>query len=146
MYTMLAAALALASTVCATPISRRDDSVFSFWTNSPNLTEWAVVNAHVNAGVNLIEIQRPTAYTSDNATFNDTRVVFQLQSEGSTYQYGLTLPDVEEGSVGEVTATEGGQTGTPHFGFNSDDLALYNNDYRKSCFASLPNAYEVRRC
>lgn len=44
----------------------------AFSTRSEDIQNWAVVNAHVGAGDNVLEVQRPTASEPDHAFFNGT--------------------------------------------------------------------------
>jgi hypothetical protein len=47
---------------------------------------WAVVNAHAGAGQNVLQIQRPTAFTSDKSYLIGTSKAFDQDT--SQLQYG----------------------------------------------------------
>lgn len=69
MHALAALALTLAGTALAAPaIKERSTEQENFSLSvagNANLNGWAIVEAHVGAGVNAIEIQRPSAYTSE---------------------------------------------------------------------------------
>lgn len=68
MRSFIAAALTLAGAALAAPAAGQDAKSAKFQlrvVNSDAIFGWALVNAHVAAGTNVIQIQRPAAYQSD---------------------------------------------------------------------------------
>lgn len=80
MYTLIATALALTGAAVAAPAVRSRDVTTDFglhaFTADLALQDWAVVNAHVAAGTNAIQIQRPSVYQADPAYLNGTELLF----------------------------------------------------------------------
>lgn len=67
MYTVLATILALAGASAAAPTARSSEVYFFATGNGTNVNHWALINAHVAAGTNSLQIQRPSVYSSDAA-------------------------------------------------------------------------------
>ncbi|KAK7752461.1 hypothetical protein SLS62_005614 [Diatrype stigma] len=105
MYTILATALALAGAAVAAPAVATTDFGLHAYTADLALQDWAVVNAHVAAGTNAIQIQRPSVYQADPAYLNGTELLFDLP--GAQYPYGVVIPEVPAGTVGQVFSKPG---------------------------------------
>lgn len=75
MYTFTALVLALAGSTIAAPTIEERATSESFRLSvvgSEHLNGWAVVEAHVAAGTNAIEIQRPAAFQSELVKLSGT--------------------------------------------------------------------------
>ncbi|KAK5169141.1 uncharacterized protein LTR77_006450 [Saxophila tyrrhenica] len=123
MHAIASIALALASSVAVSaapaPISKDGPPVgvtpnFKLWASGENLEHWAVVNAHVEAGRNVLEIQRPTAYTSNKSyifgtpkDFNKGTGRLQYQLGGDVYTTVIETPEV--GELTQVYTQAGGE-------------------------------------
>lgn len=76
MYALVATTLAFAGLAAAAPtVQERQESQFRLHATPP-LTGWALINAHADAGRNVIQIQRPSAYISDVSYLNGTNLYF----------------------------------------------------------------------
>ncbi|KAI1165517.1 hypothetical protein F5B18DRAFT_611303 [Nemania serpens] len=121
MRSFIAAAVTLAGAALAAPAVEHDAASAKFQlrvVNSDAIFGWALVNAHVAAGTNVIQIQRPAAYQSDVSHLSGGSLYFDLP--GAPIPYSLRLPLVPAGTVGQVTSQPGsGSTG----------LALNKNNY-----------------
>lgn len=132
MHAFTALVLALAGSTLAAPVIEERDtsSAFRLTAVSENLTGWAVLEAHVAAGTNAIEIQRPSAYQSEKVKLSGTTKQLnngkaKLQSHkaaGSTFQY--VLPEVHTGQVKQVFAELG--VGSNSFGINDNNRLTAN--------------------
>jgi hypothetical protein len=84
MYALISLALTLTGLTTAAPslIPRQgsDSAEIYPYANNTKINRWAVVNAHVAAGTNLIEVQRPTVYQSDPAHLYGTPEQFTSHS------------------------------------------------------------------
>jgi hypothetical protein len=78
MLASILSAFALAATVQSMFVAPRDVSA-SFRLHAyanPNLRGWAIVNAHVAAATNALEVQRPSTYISDMAYLSGAASAF----------------------------------------------------------------------
>lgn len=80
--TIVSAVLALATSALADT----GFTLHAFSTRSKDLVHWAVVNAHVGAGQNVLTVQRPTAYQSDVAVLKGTER--QKRNQKGRLQFG----------------------------------------------------------
>ncbi|KAI8960790.1 hypothetical protein F5Y11DRAFT_250536 [Daldinia sp. FL1419] len=104
MYALLTTALAFAGAAVAAPVvEERQTHKFGLHATE-KLAGWALKNAHVDAGRNVIQIQRPSVYSSDPSYLNGTHLYFDL---GTTPPYGVVIPDVPAGNVGQVFTQPG---------------------------------------
>ncbi|KAI0128084.1 hypothetical protein F4776DRAFT_629165 [Hypoxylon sp. NC0597] len=123
MYALTAATLALAGAAVAAPtLQAREESQFRLQTTGI-LTGWALINAHIDAGRNVIQIQRPSVYISDVSYLNGTNLYFDL---GTTIPFGVLMPGVPEGTVGQVFSRPGEMS--PGFGINAAQLLTFNSN------------------
>ena len=103
MHAVIAAALALSGFAAAAPtLEARQNIVgdFGLRANNSNINEWAIVNAHIAAGQNSLQIQRPSVYQPDPAYLNSTtkedqvegksRLGFGMISKQGSIEYPLT--------------------------------------------------------
>ncbi|KAI1425580.1 hypothetical protein F5Y12DRAFT_361865 [Xylaria sp. FL1777] len=128
MRSFIATALTLAGAALAAPASSSSEAAsaeFQLHTvNNAAIFGWAIVNAHVAAGTNAIQIQRPSVYQSDASFLSDGSLVFDLT--GSTVVYGLRMPDVPAGDVAQVFSEPG--EGTEGFALDADNYLTYNGN------------------
>lgn len=76
MYAIITTALALAGVAAAAPtLEVRQESEFRLRATG-TLAGWALINAHADAGRNVIQIQRPSVYQSDISYLNGTNLFF----------------------------------------------------------------------
>ncbi|KAI0161306.1 hypothetical protein GGR57DRAFT_353216 [Xylariaceae sp. FL1272] len=123
MRSIAAAAISLAGIATAGPVARDVSAEFRLHVvNTDALYGWAVVNAHVAAATNVLQIQRPAAYQSDISHLNGTEFFFDLT--GAQFPYSMRVPDVEDGTVGLVTSQIG--NGTPGFSLNANNYLVFN--------------------
>lgn len=87
MYGLIATALAFAgiSTAAPTLQTRQVGSEFRLRATG-TLAGWALINAHSDAGRNVIQIQRPSVYQSDPSYFNGTYLFF-----GKDFPFPLSI-------------------------------------------------------
>ncbi|KAI6085718.1 hypothetical protein F4821DRAFT_144630 [Hypoxylon rubiginosum] len=125
MYGLIATALAFAgiSTAAPTLQTRQVGSEFRLRATG-TLAGWALINAHSDAGRNVIQIQRPSVYQSDPSYFNGTYLFFDL--EGAPVPYSVQMPEVPAGYVAQVTSQPGDHT--PGFGLNAEQLLTWNSN------------------
>ncbi|KAI1758701.1 hypothetical protein GGR53DRAFT_472092 [Hypoxylon sp. FL1150] len=125
MYAIIAAALAFAGISAAAPTleARQVGSDFRLRATG-TLAGWALINAHSDAGRNVIQIQRPSVYQSDVSYFNGTYLFFDL--EGAPIPYSVQMPDVPAGYVALVTSQPGDHS--PGFGLDTTQLLTYNSN------------------
>ncbi|KAI2781202.1 hypothetical protein F4815DRAFT_103224 [Daldinia loculata] len=122
MYAILTTVLAFAGSAVAAPaLEERQTDQFSLRATD-KLAGWALKNAHVAAGENVIQIQRPSVYSSDPSYLNGTNLYFDL---GTTPPYGVRMPEVPAGTVGQVYSEPGEKT--PGFGIGPDHLLTFNS-------------------
>lgn len=80
MYAVIATTLALTGAAVAAPAAtikaRAEQFGLHAFSTGGELQYWAVVNAHIGAGQNALQIQRPAAYQSDPAYLNNTELFF----------------------------------------------------------------------
>lgn len=131
MHHLVALLLPLAGSILAAATLQSRDTTNPFRlhaTANSNLTGWAIVNAHVAAGTNAIEVQRPSAYISDLAVLNgtaedfdsdSTKLSFLLSNVTSDPSYEMVLPNIPQGEVGQVLSKPG--AGTPTFSIGGKD-------------------------
>jgi len=125
MRAFTATALTLAGATLAAPAASDASAKFQLRTvNSDALFGWALVNAHVAAGQNVIQIQRPAAYQSDVSHLEGGSLFFDLN--GAPVPYSLRVPEVPAGTVGLVTSQPG--TGTTGFSLNANNYLVYNGN------------------
>ncbi|KAI0456097.1 hypothetical protein F5B21DRAFT_171217 [Xylaria acuta] len=125
MRSFIAATLTLTGAALAAPSSNEASAKFQLRAvNNDAIFGWALVNAHVAAGTNAIQIQRPAAYQPDVAYLDDGSLFFDLN--GATIPYGLRVPIVPAGDVAQVTAQPG--TGTDGFALNANNYLTYNGN------------------
>ncbi|KAI1753064.1 hypothetical protein F4782DRAFT_96778 [Xylaria castorea] len=125
MRSFIAAALTLTGAALAAPAANDASAKFQLRAlNNDAIYGWALVNAHVAAGTNVIQIQRPAAYQPDVAHLDDGTLTFDLN--GAPVPYGLRVPTVPAGTVAQVTAQPG--TGTDGFAINANNYVTYNGD------------------
>ncbi|KAI1293321.1 hypothetical protein F5Y03DRAFT_331630 [Xylaria venustula] len=125
MRSFIAAALTLAGATLAAPSKAATSAEFQLRAvNNDAIYGWAIVNAHVAAGTNAIQIQRPAAYQPDAAYLENGSLEFNLT--GATIEYGLRVPDVAAGSIGQVFAQPG--EGTSGFALNANNYLTYNGN------------------
>ncbi|KAI1098747.1 hypothetical protein F4804DRAFT_323938 [Jackrogersella minutella] len=138
MYAFAATTLALAGLAAAAPtLQDRQESQFRLHATGV-LAGWALVNAHVDAGRNTIQIQRPSAYQSDISYLNGTNLYFDL---GTTIPYGVRIPDVAEATVGEVFSQSGEMS--PGFSINADQFLVYDHNTEGFWACSVNNTFEL---
>ncbi|KAI0472213.1 hypothetical protein F4859DRAFT_483502 [Xylaria cf. heliscus] len=124
MRSFIAAALTLTGAALAAPASNEVSAKFQLRAvNNDAILGWAIVNAHVAAGTNVIQIQRPAAYQPDAAHLDNGALEFDLSA---TIPYGLRVPSVPAGTVAQVTAQPG--TGTNGFALNANNYLTYNGN------------------
>jgi hypothetical protein len=76
-FTALALAGAALAAPAPAPEARAASAQFQLRTvNNDDIFGWAIVNAHVAAGQNVIQIQRPAAYQPDISYLNGTSLFF----------------------------------------------------------------------
>ncbi|KAI0432833.1 hypothetical protein F5Y09DRAFT_119146 [Xylaria sp. FL1042] len=128
MRSLVAAALTLAGAALAAPASSSKGATSAEFqlraVNNAAIYGWAIVNAHVAAGTNAIQIQRPAAYQPDAAFLDDGSLAFNLT--GATIVYGLRVPDVPAGGISQVFAQTG--EGTKGFALNANNYLTYNDN------------------
>ncbi|KAI1269393.1 hypothetical protein F5Y18DRAFT_437297 [Xylariaceae sp. FL1019] len=125
MRSIAAAAMALVGITTAGHVARDVSAEFRLHvvnSDETGIYGWAVVNAHVAAATNVLQIQRPTAYQSDISYLNGTELIFDLP--GASFPYSLRIPDVEDGTVGLVTSQIG--DGTPGFSLDVNNYLVFN--------------------
>ncbi|KAI0841300.1 hypothetical protein F5Y06DRAFT_217693 [Hypoxylon sp. FL0890] len=138
MYALTAATLALAGAAVAAPtLQAREESQFRLHATG-TLAAWALVNAHVDAGTNVIQIQRPSAYVSDVSYLNGTNLYFDL---GTTIPYGVQMPSVPAGTVGQVFSEPGEHS--IGFGINAGQLLTYNSNPEGFWACPVDNTFEL---
>ncbi|KAI1374004.1 hypothetical protein F4677DRAFT_185668 [Hypoxylon crocopeplum] len=138
MYALVATVLALAGAAVAAPtVQAREDSEFRLHATAP-LTAWALINAHVSAGTNVIQIQRPTAYVSDASYLNGTNLYFDL---GTAIPYGVRMPLVPAGTVGQVVSQPG--ESTTGFGLDASKFLTYNSNSEGFWACPEDNVFEL---
>ncbi|KAI1410345.1 hypothetical protein F5Y13DRAFT_192528 [Hypoxylon sp. FL1857] len=139
MYALTAATLALAGAALAAPtLQARDGSQFSLHATGGPLTGWAIVNAHIAAGKNTIQIQRPSAYVSDTSFLNGTNLYFDLHTN---VPYGVEMPNVPAGTVGQVFSQPGEMS--TGFGINAGQLLTYNSNPEGFWACPVDNTFEL---
>ncbi|KAI1246123.1 hypothetical protein MGN70_013020 [Eutypa lata] len=126
MYAVIATTLALTGAAVAAPAAtikaRAEQFGLHAFSTGGELQYWAVVNAHIGAGQNALQIQRPAAYQSDPAYLNNTELFFDL---GTEYPWGVAIPEVPAGTVAQVTSKPG--DGAVATGFAvADEKLTYN--------------------
>ncbi|KAI0555709.1 hypothetical protein F4679DRAFT_519547 [Xylaria curta] len=125
MRSFITAALSLTGVALAAPAANEASAEFQLRAvNNDAIYGWAIVNSHVAAGTNVIQIQRPSAYQSDVSYLNDGSLAFDLN--GATIPYGLRVPAVPSGTVAQVIAQPG--TGTTGFALNANNYLTYNGN------------------
>ncbi|KAI8955238.1 hypothetical protein F4801DRAFT_574824 [Xylaria longipes] len=125
MRSFVVAALTLTGAALAAPASNDASAKFQLRVvNNDNIYGWAIVNSHVAAGTNVIQIQRPAAYQSDVSYLDAGSLSFDLN--GAPIPYGLRVPAVPAGTVAQVTAQPG--TGTEGFALNANNYLTYNGN------------------
>ncbi|GAW15068.1 hypothetical protein ANO14919_044770 [Xylariales sp. No.14919] len=125
MRSFVATALTLAGAALATPASEATSAEFQLRVvNNDAIFGWALVNAHVAAGTNAIQIQRPSVYQSDVSYLDDGSLSFDLK--GAPTVYGLRVPDVPAGGISQVTSQPG--KGTEGFALNANNYLTYNGN------------------
>ncbi|KAI0399209.1 hypothetical protein F4802DRAFT_57242 [Xylaria palmicola] len=127
MRSFIPAALSLAGAALASPAPSTEATSAKFQLRAVNndaIFGWAIVNAHVAAGINVIQIQRPAAYQPDVSYLDGSSLSFDLN--GATAPYGLRVPAVPSGSVVKVTGQLG--KGTKGFALNANNYLTYNGN------------------
>ncbi|TGJ86807.1 hypothetical protein E0Z10_g1992 [Xylaria hypoxylon] len=125
MRSFVAAALTLTGAAFAAPGSEAASAKFQLRVlNNDAIFGWALVNAHVAAGTNVIQIQRPAAYQPDVSHLDNGTLSFDLK--GATIPYGLRVPVVPKGGISLVTSQPG--TGTKGFAINANNYLTYNGN------------------
>ena len=81
-----AATIAGVLALAASALADTGFTLHAFSTRSKDLVHWAVVNAHVGAGQNVLTVQRPTAYESDPAVIKGTER--QKRNQKGRLQFG----------------------------------------------------------
>ncbi len=80
MHAVIVTLLALSGAAAAAPAVQAREPSANFglraFSSGGKLTAWALVNAHVGAGINAIQIQRPAAFVPDPAYLDDTKLFF----------------------------------------------------------------------
>ncbi|KAI1141959.1 hypothetical protein F5Y05DRAFT_409107 [Hypoxylon sp. FL0543] len=138
MYALAAATLAFAGAALAAPaLQAREESQFRLHATG-TLAGWALINAHVDAGRNVIQIQRPAAYVSDISYLNGTNLYFDL---GTTIPWGVEMPGVPAGTVGQVFTTPGDQS--IGFGIDAGELLTYNSNPEGFWACPVDNTFEL---
>ncbi|KAI2465024.1 hypothetical protein F4781DRAFT_410938 [Annulohypoxylon bovei var. microspora] len=138
MYTLITTTLALAGLAAAAPaLQDRQESQFRLHATG-TLAGWALINSHIDAGRNVIQIQRPSAYVSDVSYLNGTNLYFDL---GTTVPYGVQMPAVPAGTVGQVTSQSGEKS--IGFGLNAGQLLTYNSNPQGFWACPVDNTFEL---
>ena len=136
MYTSLVTSLTLATAAFAAPLQPRQ---FTYQQTNPfgiyavsaeessEYDGYALVNAHVGAGQNALQLLDPTsqgpadlAYlngTQQDFYSDSTRVVFNITGANSAFE--IRLPDAKTGSVGQVFSEPG--EGTASFSIGAEN-------------------------
>ncbi|KAF2972299.1 hypothetical protein GQX73_g1328 [Xylaria multiplex] len=122
MRSFVAAALTFTGAALAAPESSTTFRLYVV--NNDAIFGWAVVNAHIAAGTNAIQIQRPAAYQSDVSYLDTGSLEFDLK--GATIPYGLRVPEVPAGGISQVTAQTG--KGTEGFALNANNYLTFNGN------------------
>ncbi|KAI1354116.1 hypothetical protein F5Y01DRAFT_274188 [Xylaria sp. FL0043] len=140
MRSFVAAALTLAGAAFAAPAKEATSAEFQLRAvNNDAIYGWAIVNAHVAAGTNAIQIQRPAAYQPDVAFLDNGSVEFNLT--GATIVYGLRVPEVPAGTIGQVVAQPG--EGTKGFALNANNYLTYNGNVEGWWACPVDNTFEL---
>ena len=161
MHAFTALVLALAGSTLAAPTAEERAAAPKFRLSvagSKDLNGWAVLEAHVAAGTNAIEIQRPAAFQSEVVSFVGDNGKAQIKSSefldphrislqggytdtlrsdkagGSTFAYAL--PSVSNGQIKQVFAQLG--AGTNSFGLNGNNRVTANGDAHGAYMLSEP--------
>ncbi|KAI0379281.1 hypothetical protein F5Y04DRAFT_131739 [Hypomontagnella monticulosa] len=138
MYALVATTLALAGLSAAAPtVQERQESQFRLRATPP-LNGWALINAHADAGRNVIQIQRPSVYTSDVSYLNGTNLYFDL---GTAIPYGVQMPNVPAGTVGQVISQPGEKS--PGFGLDATQLLTFNSNSEGFWACPVDNTFEL---
>ncbi|KAI1775523.1 hypothetical protein F4818DRAFT_441615 [Hypoxylon cercidicola] len=126
MHAVFTTALALAGVAVAAPtLQARQESEFRLraFGTKVDLLAWALINAHSDAGRNVIQIQRPSVYQSDISYLNGTNLFFDL---GTAIPYGVQMPEVPAGTVGLVTSQPGDHS--TGFAIDANQQLTYNSN------------------
>ncbi|KAI1399800.1 hypothetical protein F4819DRAFT_463819 [Hypoxylon fuscum] len=138
MYAIIASALALDGVAVAAPtLEARQESQFRLRATG-TLAGWALINSHVDAGRNVIQIQRPAAYQSDISYFNGTNLFFDLDAP---VPYSVQMPDVPAGTVGQVFAQPGDHS--TGFGLDATKLLTYNSNAQGFWACPVNDVFEL---
>ncbi|KAI0109814.1 hypothetical protein F4814DRAFT_450775 [Daldinia grandis] len=138
MYALLTTVLAFAGAAVATPaLEERQTHRFSLHPTD-KLAGWALKNAHVAAGQNVIQIQRPSVYSSDPSYLNGTNLYFDL---GTTPPYGVRIPELQPGTIGLVSSEPGEKT--PGFSVGPDQLLTFNSASTGFWACPVNNVFEL---
>ncbi|XXG99495.1 glycosylphosphatidylinositol anchor biosynthesis [Hypoxylon texense] len=138
MYAIIATALAFAGLSAAAPtLEARQESEFRLRATG-TLAGWALINAHVDAGRNVIQIQRPSVYQSDISYLNGTNLFFDL---GATIPYSVQMPDVPAGDVAQVFTQPGDHS--TGFGLDATQLLTYNSNNEGFWACPVNNVFEL---
>ncbi|KAI8630684.1 hypothetical protein F5Y19DRAFT_426058 [Xylariaceae sp. FL1651] len=137
----IATALTLAGAALAAPAARDASAQFQLHVvNNDAIFGWAIVNAHIAAGTNVIQIQRPAAYQSDVSYLNNTELFFPLTGP-PLIPYSLRMPLVPAGTVGQVTARPG--SGSDGFALNANNYLTYNGNAEGFWACPIDNTFEL---
>ncbi|KAK6957304.1 hypothetical protein Daesc_000086 [Daldinia eschscholtzii] len=138
MHALFTAVLAIAGTALAAPaVEERQTHKFRLRATD-KLAGWALKNAHVEAGRNVIQIQRPSVYSSDPSYLNGTHLYFDL---GTTPPYGVSIPEVPAGTVAQVSSQPGEKT--PGFSVGPDGLLTFNSVSTGFWACPVNNVFEL---
>ncbi|KAI4866068.1 hypothetical protein F4820DRAFT_418044 [Hypoxylon rubiginosum] len=138
MYAIITTALALAGVAAAAPtLEVRQESEFRLRATG-TLAGWALINAHADAGRNVIQIQRPSVYQSDISYLNGTNLFFDL---GTAIPYGVQMPNVPAGYVAQVISQPGDHS--PGFGLDANQLLTYNSNAEGFWACPVDNVFEL---
>ncbi|OTB00562.1 hypothetical protein M426DRAFT_267459 [Hypoxylon sp. CI-4A] len=138
MYAILTTALAFASAAVATPaLKERQESKFRLQATG-KLAAWALINAHADAGRNVIQIQRPSVYQSDVTYLDGTELYFDL---GTTVPWGVQMPDVPAGDVGQVFSQPGQKS--PGFELDAQNLLAFNSNIEGFWACPVNDTFEL---
>ncbi|KAI0161930.1 hypothetical protein GGR52DRAFT_561749 [Hypoxylon sp. FL1284] len=142
MHALVATTLALVGLATAAPTTLEAKAVpaSSFRLHATGkLAGWALINAHADAGRNVIQIQRPSVYQSDVSYFNGTALYFSL--EGAPIPYSVQMPEVPAGTVGQVVSQPGEHT--TGFALNTDGLLTYKSNAEGFWACPVDDVFEL---
>ncbi|KAI2622324.1 hypothetical protein GGR54DRAFT_638660 [Hypoxylon sp. NC1633] len=122
MYALVATVLALTGAAVAAPTvqTRQISADFKLHATAP-LLGWALINSQAAADRYVIQLQRPSVYTSDVSYFNGTNLYFKPDTETLL---GVRMPAVTDGYVAEVISSPGQMS--PGFAIDQNQLLTWN--------------------